>query len=280
MRFLKYFFTFAFVVILTSSVFSQNKKNNEEDEPPTYGGIEIPGYISASASFTYGAVKGNFKINSLALNGNSNDYMLPELDVEVGIVDRLSLEMVTGYRKIVSTATLTTKNNRSIKLNQTTSGLNSIMLGANIGILSEKGYRPAMYLQNQFYLPKTGQTTFQNEEPGYFAILNMENTLSDVTYIDYGIGGGWDGTEPNANYNLSINPNFYVSDDVILYADYSGMFTNHYEPLHMIDIGTTITFSDLFSIDAYIGNQLQTKNFAKSSFGAIKFTFDFNAFAK
>ena len=126
--------------------------------------------------------------------------MLPELDVEVGIVDRLSLEMVTGYRKIVSTATLTTKNNRSIKLNQTTSGLNSIMLGANIGILSEKGYRPAMYLQNQFYLPKTGQTTFQNEEPGYFAIL--------------------------------------------------------------------------------IGNQLQTKNFAKSSFGAIKFTFDFNAFAK
>jgi hypothetical protein len=277
MKIFKFSFAFLLVLFFTSSVFSQGYN----DETISYGGILAPGYISLNASFTYGNVKGNYLINTLVLEGKSNDYMLPELDVEVGVVDRLSLEVVTGYRKIVSNASLNApKLNRSIKVNRTSDGLNSIMLAANVGLLEEHKSRPAMYLQNQFYIPKSGYSNFQNDQLGYFATLNMENSLSEVTYFDYSLGAGWDGNDPYAIYNFNLNPNFMITDNIVAYADLGGNYSKYSSPVNMIDIGTTIYFTNVFSLDAFVGNQLQTKNFAKSSFGALKFTFDFNAFAK
>jgi hypothetical protein len=280
-RIFQYILLLVFLLTLFSvSVFSQSKSKEEEDDQ-TYGGIEIPGYISANVSFTFGTSKGYYKINKFVLDGNSNDYMLPEFDIEVGIIDRLSLELITGYRKIVSNASLSTsRSNKSIKANKTSDGLNSIMLGANLGILSERKLLPAMYIQNQFYLPKTGYSNFQNEQLGYFLTLNMENTFSEVTYLDYSIGAGWDGNDPYAIYNFNINPNFDVADNITIYADIGGIYSKYSDPANLIDIGTIITFSDLFSVEAYLGNELQTKNFAKSSYGSLKFTFDFDAFAK
>jgi hypothetical protein len=154
------------------------------------------------------------------------------------------------------------------------------MLGANAGILSENKLRPAMYIQNQFYLPKTGYSNFQNDQLGYFATFNFENTFSDISYLDYSFGAGWDGNNPYAIYNFNINPNFYLTDDILVYADLGGNYSKYSDPVNLNDIGTTITFSDLFSIDAYIGNELQTKSFAKSCYGALKFTFEFDAFAE
>jgi hypothetical protein len=282
MRIFKHLLAFFVLIVFSSQAISQTKnKEEDEDEDLSYGGIEIPGYVSANASFSFGSTKGNYKINTLVLEGNSNDYMLPEFDVEVGIVDRLSLELITGYRKLVSKASLsTTKSNRSIKTNKTSNGLNSIMLGANAGILSENKLRPAMYIQNQFYLPKTGYSNFQNDQLGYFATFNFENTFSDISYLDYSFGAGWDGNNPYAIYNFNINPNFYLTDDILVYADLGGNYSKYSDPVNLNDIGTTITFSDLFSIDAYIGNELQTKSFAKSCYGALKFTFEFDAFAE
>ena len=278
MKIFKLSLTFVLVVFLTSSVFSQSKSEGEDQ---SYGGMEIPGYISANLSLTYGSAKGNYFINSLVLEGKSNDYMLPEIDVEVGIVDRLSLELITGYRKIVSNASATsTKLNRTIKANKTSDGLNTIMLGANLGIMNEHKYRPGMYLQNQFFLPKTGYSNFQNEQLGFFTTLNMESTVSDITYFDYSLGAGWDGNSPYAIYSFNINPNFCVTDNIIVYADIGGIYAKYDGPVNLIDIGTTISFTDNFSIDACIGNQLQAKNYLKNTYGSIKFTFDFNAFAK
>lgn len=280
MKISKYVLLLCIVMFFASSVFSQSKKN-EEDEDQSYGGIEIPGYVSASASLTLGSLKGRYIINQLVLDGQSKDYMLPELEVEVGVVDRLSLFVVTGYRKIVSNASLNApKLRKGINVSKTSDGLNSIMLGANVGILKEHKILPAMYLQNQFILPKTGYSNFQNEQLGYLTSLNMENTISDVTYIDYSLGAGWDGIDPYAIYSFNINPNFNVTDNIVAYADFGGIFSKYSNAVNLIDIGSTITFSDLFSFDAYIGNELQTKNFAKSAFGALKFTIDFNAFAK
>ena len=277
MKLFKLSLTLVLLVFLASTVYSQSK--NEEEQ--TYGGIEPPGYISANLSLTYGSAKGNYFINTLVLEGKSNDYMLPELDVEVGIVNRLSLELITGYRKIVSNASATsTKLNRTIKANKTSDGLNTIMLGANLGIMNEHKYRPGMYLQNQFFLPKTGYSNFQNEQLGYFTTLNMESTVSDITYFDYSLGAGWDGNSPYAIYSFNINPNFYVTDNIIAYADIGGIYAKYDGPVNLIDIGTTISFTDNFSIDACIGNQLQAKNYLKNTYGSIKFTFDFNAFAK
>jgi hypothetical protein len=278
MKMFKLSLVFVMVIILNSYVFSQSK-NEEEDQ--SYGGIEIPGYISANLSLTYGSVRGNYFINSLVLDGKSNDYMLPELDVEVGIVDRLSLEVITGYRKIVSTASATsTKLDRSIKVNKTSDGLNTIMLGANLGIMNEHKYRPGMYFQNQFYLPKVGYSNFQNEQLAYFGILNLESTVSDVTYFDYNVGAGWDGSTPYPIYSFNISPNFYITDNILAYADFGGIYAKYDEPVNLFDIGTTIFFNDNFSVDAYIGNQLQAKNYFKNTYGALKFTYDFNAFAK
>ena len=279
MRVFKYVLLLGVLIFFASSVFSQSRNNGEEDQ--SYGGIEIPGYVSASASLTVGSLKGRYIINQLVLDGQSKDYMLPELNVEVGVVDRLSLFLVTGYRKIVSNASLNSpKLKKGINVSKTADGLNSIMLGANVGLLKEHKLRPAMYLQNQFFLPKTGYSNFQNEQLGYFTTLNMENTFSDVTYLDYSIGTGWDGIDPYAIYSFNINPNFNVTDNIVVYADFGGIFSKYSDPVNLLDIGTTIAFSDLFSVDAYVGNELQTKNFAKSTFGALKFTFDFNAFAK
>lgn len=278
MKMFKLSLVFVLVIFLSSSVFSQSK-NGEEDQ--SYGGIEIPGYISANLSLTYGSMRGNYFINSLVLDGKSNDYMLPELDIEVGIFNRLSLELITGYRKIVSNASATsTKLNRSIKVNKTSDGLNTIMLGANLGLLNEHKYLPGMYLQNQFFLPKTGYSNFQNEQLGFFTTLNMESTVSEITYFDYSLGAGWDGNSPYPIYSFNINPNFYITDNILAYADFGGIYAKYDEPVNLIDIGTTIFINDNFSIDACIGNQLQAKNYLKNTFGSLKFTYDFNAFAK
>jgi hypothetical protein len=280
MRIYNYFLTFILVTLFASSVFSQSKKNEEEDQ--SYGGMEIPGYVSANFSLTSGNVKGRHELDLLVLEGQANDYMLPEIDVEVGIVDRLSLELVTGYRKIVASATaaIGPKKRKTITVNKTVDGLNSIMLGANVGLLSEHKLRPAMYLQNQFYLPKTGYLPFQNEQLGYYPTLNMENNFSDITYFDYSVGAGWDGINPYPLLNFNVSPNFNVSEDVVIYGDLGGIYAKDVNSNNFIDIGSTVTFTDVFSVDAYIGNVLQTKNFSKSVFGAIKFTFDFNAFGK
>lgn len=278
MNIFKFILVIVLMIFLASSSFSQSK-NGVED--PSYGGIEIPGYISANLSLTYGSVRGNYIINKFILEGKSNDYMLPELDVELGIVDRLSLEVITGYRKIVSNASVSNTNiNRSIKANKTSDGLNTIMLGANLGIMEEHKSRPGMYFQNQFFLPKTGYSNFQVDQLGYFGIINMESTVSDVTYFDYSLGAGWDGNNPYAIYSFNINPNFNVSDNVTVYADISGIYAKFDTPTNMIDVGTTISFNDNFSIDAAIGNQLQAKNYLKGTFGELKFTYDFNAFGK
>jgi len=279
MRIFKHLLAFVLVAVITSSLFSQSKNEGEEDL--SYGGMEIPGYISVNASLTTGSIKGKYALNTFVLNGQANDYMLPELDVEVGIIDRLSLEFNTGYRKIVSNATLTgPKGKRSLQVNKTSDGLNAIMLGANVGLLSEHKFRPAMYWQNQFYLPKTGHPNFQNEQLGYYSTLNMENTFSEVTYLDYSVGTGWDGNSPYPVLNLNLNPNFNASDYVTIYFDLGGNFSRGEAPVNLIDIGTTVTVSDLFSIDAMLGNQLQTNNFSKTVYAALKFTFDFKAFGK
>lgn len=277
MKIFKLSLVLLFVLLITPSVFSQTF----DDETIAYGGVLVPGYISLNASLTYGSVKGNYFINTLVLDGKSNDYMLPELEVEVGVVDRLSFSVVTGYRKVVTNVSLNaTRLNRTLKANRTSDGLNSVMLGANVGIFEENKHLPAMYWQNQFYLPKTGYSNFQNEQLGYFTSLNMENSLSDVTFLDYSAGAGWDGNNPFAIYSLNLNPNFMITDNIIAYADLGGIYSKDGPPVNLIDIGTTIYLTDVFSLDAYIGNELQTKNFGKSSFGALKFSFDFNAFAK
>ncbi len=277
MKLFKFCLSFFLVVLFSANAFSQSKEYNE----PTYGGIELPGYVSLNASLTYGSVRGNYIINKFILEGKSNDYMLPELDVEVGIVDRLSLEVITGYRKIVSNASMSMTNiNRSIKANKTSDGLNTIMLGANLGIMEEHKSRPGMYFQNQFFLPKTGYSNFQVDQLGYFGVINMESTVSDVTYFDYSLGAGWDGNNPYAIYSFNINPNFNVSDNITVYADISGIYAKYDPPTNMIDVGTSISFNDNFSIDASIGNQLQAKNYLKGTFGELKFTYDFNAFGK
>jgi len=276
---LKYCLYIVMLFVFTASAFPQSAK--DADDITSYGGVLIPGYISANASLTYGSVKGNYFINSLVLDGKSNDYMLPEVEVEVGVADRLSFNVITGYRKVVTNVSLNANRiNRTLKANRTSDGLNTVMLGANVGIFEENKHLPAMYWQNQFYLPKTGYTNFQNEQLGYFTSLNLENTLSDVTFLDYSAGAGWDGNNPFAIYSLNLNPNFMITDNIIAYADLDGIYSKDGPPVNLIDIGTTIYFTDMFSMDAYIGNELQTKNFGKSSFGAIKFSFDFNAFGK
>lgn len=255
-------------------------QQNEQDEPPTYGGIQTPGFVSANASFTFGASRGSIYLNSLVLEGKSNDYLLPEIDIEVGIVDRLSLELIVGYRKIVSNASLTlSKINKSIKTNKTTDGLNTVMLGANIGLF-EEGSIPGMYLENQFYLPKTGNSNFQNEQLGFYSNLNLESTISEITYFDYSLGIGWDGNTPYPAFTLNFNPNFYVTDNILVYGNLSGIYTKDYNPVHFIDIGSTVYITDAFSIDAYFGSELQSKNIIKNSYGALKFSLDFNAFSK
>ncbi|MDD5361361.1 MAG: transporter [Ignavibacteria bacterium] len=272
------FFLFLFVIFAVP-VFSQSKKSSDDVTP--YGGLENPGYISASLGLSFGSVRGNLFINTLALEGKSNDYMLPEVNVEVGLVDRISIELITGYRKIVSKASLSSRiSNRTIKANKTSDGLNPIMLGLNLGLFNEHKMLPGMNLSNEFYIPKTGYSNFRNEQLGFVTTLNMENNVSDVTCLDYSLGAGWDGNSPYPVLNFNINPNFDVADNIVAYFELGGNYSKYQPPVNLIDIGTNISFSDLFSIDAMIGNELQTKNFAKSSFGALKFTFDFNAFGK
>jgi hypothetical protein len=281
MRIRKYVLTLGIVLLFTSSVFSQSSRG--DDDILSYGGILIPGYINASASLTFGNLKGRYVTNKLVIDGQIKDYMLPELDVEVGIVDRLSLEMVTGYRKIVANIGVNApKINKSKIGNKSVDGLNSIMLSANVGLLTEHKSRPSMYIQNQFYLPKTGYSVFQNEQLGYFATLNMENTLSDITYLDYGIGVGWDGnnSDPNAIYSFTINPNFMINDNIYAYGDFGGNYTKGSSPYNYFDIGTTVYFTEVFSMDASIGNVIQSTNFGKSTFGSLMFTFCFDAFSK
>ncbi|MCE1165672.1 MAG: hypothetical protein LWX07_09755 [Bacteroidetes bacterium] len=258
--------------LISSSSFAQS-------DDVTYGGVAAPGHVSASLGLTYGNTRTSFAVNTLALEGKTNDYLLPEIDVEAGLFDRVSLELVTGYRKVVSKGQLTVTNiNKILRGNKTEDGLNPIMLGANIGITKEHGYLPAMYLKNQFYLPNTGKANFQNTNLGYFADLNFENTLSDVTCLDYSLGAGADGNDPQTIYNFNLNPNFTISDYVTLYAEFGGTYVNHNAPVNIIDIGANFSITDLFSVDVMLGNELQTKSFTKSSFGALKFCFDFNAF--
>lgn len=263
---------FAFTFLVSSVSFSQS-------DDVTYGGVAAPGHVSASLGLTFGSTRTNFAINNLALEGKTNDYLLPELDVEVGVFDRVSIELVTGYRKVVSKGQITSGNLGTIlKANKTTDGLNAVMLGANFGITEEHKGLPSVYLQNQFYLPKTGNPNFQNNNLGYFATLNFENTLSDVTSLDYSLGAGADGNDPQTYYNFNINPNFYVSDYVLLYGDLSGTYVKNGSPVHFLDIGSTFYVSNLFSIDVFIGNEVPAKNFSKSLYGALKFCFDFKAF--
>jgi hypothetical protein len=275
----KYLFSLFLFISIASQVFPQSKKTSDDSAP--YGGLESPGYISASLGLTYGSLRGSLFVNTLALDGKSNDYMLPEIDVEVGLVDRISLELTTGYRKIVSKASLTSiRSNRTVKANKTSDGLNPIVLGLNLGLFNEHKMLPGMNLSNEFYIPETGYSNFRNEQLGFVTTLNMENNISEVTCLDYSLGAGWDGNSPYPVLNFNINPNFDVTDNIVAYFELGGNYSKYQPPVNLIDIGTSISFSDLFSIDAMIGNELQTKSFAKSSFGALKFTFDFNAFGK
>ena len=96
----KYLMALVMVLCLVTSAFSQSKKNYEEDESE-YGSMALPGYISAKVSFFFGGVQSKSNIKSLNIDAKATDYYLPEIDIEVGIVDRLSLEIATGYEKVV-----------------------------------------------------------------------------------------------------------------------------------------------------------------------------------
>lgn len=277
MNLYKYLLVSLLVLFLSSSAFSQS----EEEEDLSYGGMEIPGYISANVNFAIGGLKGKYNLRSLTLQGNVKEYYLPELDVEVGIVNRLSLEIAAGYQKLTASANLnTTKNNKGLTGNKSVDGMSPIFLGVNLGILKENKLCPSMYMQNLFSLPKTGYSKFQNEQLGYYTALSFENTLSDVTYLDYSLTAGWDGDNPYPGFGFVINPNFYVTDNIAAYTDFSGFYGKEENAQYFLDIGTNITFSELLSLDLLIGTEFQKNSIAKTGYGGIQFTFDFNAFGK
>ena len=276
----KYLMALVMVLCLVTSAFSQSKKNYEEDESE-YGSMATPGYISAKVSFFFGGIQSKTNIKSLNIDAKATDYYLPEVDIEVGIVDRLSLEIATGYEKVVASANLNaTRIGKQRKLDATVDGLSPIFLNANIGILEENKLCPSLYMQNFFALPKTGYSKFQNEQLAYYPVLSFENTLSDVTYLDYSLSAGWDGNTPYPFYGLSINPNFDINDNVGVYTDLIGFFGKDMSPLYFADVGTTITLSEMFSIDLNLGTELGKSSGIKNAYGGLQFTFDFNAFAK
>ncbi len=243
--------------------------------------MATPGYISVNVSFFFGGLQGQQSFKSVTLEGKATDYYLPEISVEVGIVDRLSLEIATGYEKVVAKANLNTLNvGNQRKTDKTLDGLSPVILGANIGILEENKLCPSLYMQNYFVLPKTGYSNFQNEQLGYYPVLSFENTVSDVTYIDYSIMAGWDGDTPYPFYGFVFNPNFIINDNITLYSDLSGFYGKDMDALYTLDAGSTITFSELFSIDLILGTQLGKSTGSKNAYGGLQFTFDFNAFAK
>ena len=116
------------VLCLVTSAFSQSKKNYEEDESE-YGSMATPGYISAKVSFFFGGIQSKTNIKSLNIDAKATDYYLPEVDIEVGIVDRLSLEIATGYEKVVASANLNaTRIGKQRKLDATVDGLSKILI--------------------------------------------------------------------------------------------------------------------------------------------------------
>lgn len=271
--------TFVFILIVLAINFPVLAQEFSDDNPPTYGGIQTPGSVSFSTAFSFGSAQNSFFINSLVLDGNSKDYLLPEIDIEVGIMDRLSLELIVAYRKIVSNASLSLNSmNKNLKASKTSDGLNSVMLGANIGLLEEINSLPGIYLENQFFIPKSGYSNFQNEQLAYYSNLNFESNLSDVTSLNYSAGIGWDGNTPYPAFTLSFNPNFLISDKFLLYSNFYAVYAKYYNPAHFLDIGSTYYLNDHFSIDAYIGSELLLKGLAKNAYGALTLTLEFSVF--
>jgi hypothetical protein len=282
MRILKYLLSFVIILVFTASIYSQSKKSSGEDEEDlSYGGMGEPGYVTANVSLVFGGLKGKYALRTTTLQGKATDYYLPEIDVEVGIVNRLSLELAIGYEKIVASANLNLpKIGKQRTYDKTVDGLSPILLGANVGILKENKLCPAMYMQNLFSIPKTGYTNFQNEQLGYYTALSCENTLSDVTYLDYSVTAGWDGNTPYPFFGFVFNPNFSVTDNISAYSDFSGFYGKDMNAIYTLDIGSTITFTEVFSLDLMLGTSFQKNSTAKTAYGGLQFTFGFDAFAK
>lgn len=239
------------------------------------GSVIEPGYVLATTLFSFDGI--NYKGKKQGGEGNYRDYFIPTLSIDVGILSWLQAGFDVSYRVTKGAGEVNfATTNKSNQLKGNINGFDALTLRGLTAITEEGDYMPAISNEATFYVPHTGADGYKIENPGFFNKLYIGKSFGDNSEIYSFLEGGWDGYWEYPIFSANICPGYYVSDDVLIYAEYTGVYTLKYEPDNTVDIGTTVTFGEVFSGDVYLGTSF-LKN-AKRLFGGLTLYFYFGAF--
>jgi hypothetical protein len=243
------------------------------------GSVIEPGYMLVTTLFTFDGInyKGNKNNAEGNYKGNYRDYYIPTLSVDVGILSWLQAGFDVSYRITKGAGEVNfATTNKSNQLKGNINGFDALSLRGLTAISEEGDYLPTISSEATFYVPHTGANGYKIENPGFFNKFYFLKSFGDNSEIYSFLEGGWDGYWEYPVFSANFCPGYYVSDAVFIYAEYTGVYTNKYMPDHMIDVGTTVEFGDLFSGDAYLGSSF-LKN-GKRLYGGLTLYFYFGAF--
>ncbi|GGX09046.1 transporter [Aquimarina muelleri] len=141
-----------------------------------------------------------------------------------------------------------------VELDNTTSGLSPLLLGAKIGVTEEKGILPEIGFLAHLYLPFTASTDFKPKTTGADFRFSFAHTLNKKSSLSYNLGASWGDDSPETSYVYTLVYGYSIIDKLGIYAELYGDFPENNRANHLWDAGLTYLLSNSIQLDATVGS--------------------------
>ncbi|WP_321308769.1 transporter [Marinifilum fragile] len=134
-------------------------------------------------------------------------------------------------------------------------GFGPLTLGAKFLLLEESERNPQLALLSTFSVPKSGASTFENENLGADIRLNADYTVNDAMSLEGNLGVAWSGIEGQdyAVWMYAAVIGLALSDQIGAYAELYGYLPGEGKNDHRWDGGLTYAVTEDLQLDFSTG---------------------------
>ena len=155
--------------------------------------------------------------------------------------------------------------------NETSSGLNPILIGCKIKIAEEKGFWPKTSFIGHILIPNMASSNFKSDYYVPEFRFVMQHTLSDKISFSYNLGAEWDGFSPEPTFIYTVASGYSFTNKFGGYIELFGFAPQNRIAYHNFDGGFTYLINNNFMVDLSSGIGI-TKN-APQHYVAVGFSF-------
>ncbi len=135
-------------------------------------------------------------------------------------------------------------------------GADGWVIGTKIGILQETADAPALALQTQLTLPKTGSKEYRNAYTQPTIVLLASKKVAPFLGITTNLGVEWQDDDPRARYTYGLSFDFSITDALTAFIELYGTMPEKNADEHLLDYGLSYRFAPNFQLDMSSGSAL------------------------